>query len=275
MDQSTIGIFLSQKRYAEELLKKAKMFKCNPVSTPMEPGIKLSKTGEGDKVDASKYRSLIGSLRYLTNTRPDLMLSVGITSRFMEEPRYSHWKALKRILRYVKGSISFRLMFTKSDNYRLTGYLDSDWCGDMDDQKSTTVYVFFMGNTSFTWLSKKQPIVALSTCEAEYVVASWSVRHVVWLRNLLSKLEIMQGEKVLIRVDNKSAIELDKNPVNHERSKHIDVHFHFIKEKVKERSVELEHVGSKEQIADIFTKPLPTTSFQEFRKLLEMREKKF
>ncbi|XP_027922735.1 uncharacterized protein LOC114180632 [Vigna unguiculata] len=150
VDQSTTGIFVSQKRYAEELLMKAKMSKCNPVSTPMEPGTKLSKNGEGDKVDATRYRSLVGSLRYLTNTRPNLMLSVGITSRFMEEPRYSHWKALKRILRYVKGTMSFGLLFTKSDNYRLTGYSDSDWCGDMDDRKSTAGYVFFMGNTTFT-----------------------------------------------------------------------------------------------------------------------------
>ncbi|BAU02899.1 hypothetical protein VIGAN_11249500 [Vigna angularis var. angularis] len=200
------------------------------------------------------------------------MLSVGITSRFMEEPRYSHWKALKRILRYVKGTMSFGLLYTNSDHYRLSGYSDSDWCGDIDDRKSTTGYVFFMGDTAFTWLSKKQPIVTLSTCEAEYVAASWSVRHAIWLRNLLQSLEIMQEEKVLIRVDNRSAIELAKNPVNHERSKHIDVRFHFIREKLKEGSVELEHVESKKQIADIFTKPLPTRSFQDLRKLIGMTE---
>uniref|UniRef100_A0A151UFD3 Copia protein n=1 Tax=Cajanus cajan TaxID=3821 RepID=A0A151UFD3_CAJCA len=141
--------------------------------------------------------------------------------------------------------MSLALCFTKSDNYRLIGYSDSDWCGDVDDRKSTAGYVFFMGNTAFTWLSKKQPIVALSTCEAEYVVASWN---------------------------NRSAIKLAKNPINHERSKHIDVRFHFIREKVKEGSVELEHVGSKEQVADIFTKPLPATTFQELRKLLGMKE---
>jgi len=116
--------------------------------------------------------------------------------------------------------------------------------------------------------------VALSTCEAEYVATSWSVRHAIWFKNLLSKLEIIQGEKGLIRVDNRSAIELAKNPVNHERSRHIDVRFHFIREKVKKGSIELEHVGSKEQIADIFTKLLPITSFQELRKLLGMKEGK-
>ena len=109
---------------------------CNPVSTPMEPGKNLSKYVDGDRVDASKYRSLIGSLRYLTNTKPDLMLSVGITSRYMEEPTYTHWKALKRILRYVRRIVSLGLMYTRTDDYRLVRYLDSDWCGDVDDGKA-------------------------------------------------------------------------------------------------------------------------------------------
>jgi len=213
--QGEKGIFVSQVRYAEEILNKFKMTNCNPVSTPMEPGTKLSKFDGGDRVDASKYRSLVGSLRYLTSTTPYLLLSVGIVSRYMEEPSYSHWKVLKRILRYIRGTISLRLYYTKSDNYELVGYSDSDWCEDVDDRKSTSRYVFFMGHTTFTWLSKKQPIVTLSTCEAEYVAASWCVCHAVWLRNLLSKLEMKQEEGTVIRVDNKSAIELAKNPVNH------------------------------------------------------------
>jgi len=126
-----------------------------PSFYPMELGIKLSKYGEGDKVDATRYRSLVGSLRYLTNTRPNLMLSVGITSCFMEESRYSHCKALKQILRYVKGTMLFGLLFTKSDNYRLSGYSDSDWCGDMDDWKSTIGYVFFMGEHDFYFTLKE------------------------------------------------------------------------------------------------------------------------
>ncbi|XP_050875617.1 secreted RxLR effector protein 161-like [Lathyrus oleraceus] len=148
---------------------------CNPASTPMDPGTKLSKFDGGERVETGKYRSLVGSLRYLTCTRPDISLSVGIVSRFMEEPVYTHWKALKRILRYIQGTVSLGMFYSNSDKYKLVGYSDSDWCGDIDDRKSTSGYVFFMGNTAFTWLSKKQPIVTLSTCEAEYVAASWCV----------------------------------------------------------------------------------------------------
>ncbi|KAG6527467.1 hypothetical protein ZIOFF_009569 [Zingiber officinale] len=148
--QGKTGIFVSQEAYAKEILKKYKMESCNPVSTPMEPGAKLSKFDGGERVDASKYRSLVGSLRYLTCTRSDLALSVGIVSRFMEEPVHSHWKALKRILRYIIGTVSLGLYYTNAADYKLVGYSDSDWCGDLDDRKSTSGYVFFMGDTAFT-----------------------------------------------------------------------------------------------------------------------------
>ena len=134
----------------------------------------------------------------------------------------------------------------------------------MDDRKSTSGYAFFMGKTVFTWQSKKQPIVALSTCEAEYVAASSCVCHAIWLRKLLKEMNITQDGPTKIRVDNKSAIELAKNPVHHERSKHIDVRFHFIRENIKNGEVELIHVPSQEQIADIFTKPLSINLFNNF-----------
>jgi len=188
--QGKTGIFISQEKYAKEILEKFKMASCNPVSIPMEPGAKLSKFDGGERVNASKYRSLVGSLRYLTCTRPDLLLSVGVISRFMEEPVYSHWKAVKRVLRYIQGTVSLGLFYSRAENYKLVGYSDSDWCGDVDDRKSTSGYVFFMGNTAFSWPSKKQPIVTLSTCDAEYVATSLSVCHAIWLRNLLSKMEL-------------------------------------------------------------------------------------
>lgn len=144
-------------------------------------GMKLSRF-EG-QVNASNYRSLVGSLRYLTCTRPDIAYSVGILSRYMEDPRHSHLKAIKRILRYIRGTESLGLLYSKANGFKLVGYSDSDWCGDVDDRKSTSGYVFYMGNTAFTWLSKKQAIVTLSTCEAEYV--AWCVCHTICLRNLL------------------------------------------------------------------------------------------
>lgn len=270
--QEKTGIFVAQETYAKEILKRNKMADCNPVLTPMEPGVKLSKFDGGERVDATKYRSVVGSIRYLTCTRPDLSFSVCIVSRFMEEPVYSHWKALKRILRYIQGTVSLGLFYSKAEDYKLVGYSDSDWCGDIDDRKSTSGFVFFMGDTAFTWLSKKQPIVTLSTCEAEYVAASWCVCHAIWLRNLLSEIELKQLRATVIKVDNKSAIELEKNPVNHERSKHIDVRFHFIRDHVKKGSIELVHVASQEQAADIFTKPLPKVLLDNCKKLIGMTD---
>jgi Reverse transcriptase (RNA-dependent DNA polymerase) len=140
--QVETGIFVSQETYAKEILKKYKMTNCNPVSTPMEPGAKISKFDGGERVDASRCRSLVGSLRYLTCTRPDLSLSVGIISRFMEELVYSYWKALKRILRYIQGTVSLGLFYSKAEDYKLVGYSDSDWCRDIDDRKITSGYVF-------------------------------------------------------------------------------------------------------------------------------------
>ncbi|XP_048619903.1 secreted RxLR effector protein 161-like [Brassica napus] len=137
----------------------------------------------------------------------------------MEHPTTTHFKAAKRILRYIKGTINFGLYYSISEDYRLVGYSDSDWGGDVDDRKSTSGVVFFIGETAFTWMSKKQPIVTLSTCEAEYVAATSCVCHAIWLRNLLKELNLPQEEPTKIFVDNRSAIALAKNPVFHDRSK--------------------------------------------------------
>lgn len=224
--QTKTGIFICQEAYAKEILKRFNMEECKPVRTPMETGTKLSRFGGGDRVDASLYRSLVGCLRYLTCTRPDIAYSVGVISRFMEEPRQSHWKAVKRILRYIQGTKTVGLLYKRSDELKLVGYSDSDWCGDVDDRKSTTGYVFCLGSAAFTWLSKKQPIVTLSTCEAEYVAASYCVRHAVWLRKMVTELQLDRNEPAEIRVDNRSAIELAKNPVHHEQAHRCAVSFH-------------------------------------------------
>ncbi|KAH9768833.1 hypothetical protein KPL71_011754 [Citrus sinensis] len=266
--QKEEGIFISQESYANEILKRFKMNDCKPISTPVECGVKLSKHDEGEDIDPTFFKSLVGSVRYLTCTRPDILYAVGLVSRYMENPKTTHFKAAKIILRYIKGTINFGLLYSFSNDYKLVGYSDSDWGGDVDDRKSTTGFVFFMGDTAFTWMSKKQPIVTLSTCEAEYVAATSSVCHAIWLRNLLKELSLAQEEPTEICVDNKSAIALSKNPVFHDRSKHVDTRYHFIRECITRKEVQIKYVKSQDQAADIFTKPLKQEDFVRFRSLL-------
>ncbi|KAE8683109.1 hypothetical protein F3Y22_tig00111215pilonHSYRG00067 [Hibiscus syriacus] len=172
-------IFISEERYANEILKKFKMENCKPISTPAEYGIKMTKHEEGESVDPTFFKSLIRSLRYLTCTRPDILHAVGLVSRYMESPTTTHFKVAKRILRYLKGTIDFGLFYSVSNDYKFVGYNDSDWGGDIENRMSTTGFVFFMGDIAFTWMSKKQPIVTLSTCEAEYVAAISCVCHAI------------------------------------------------------------------------------------------------
>ncbi|KAI0496759.1 hypothetical protein KFK09_023083 [Dendrobium nobile] len=254
------GIFISQESYAKEMLKKFHMDNYKPTNTPIECGVKLSKHAEEESVDPTFFKSLVGSLHYLTCTRPDILYAVGLVSRYMETPTTSHLKTAKRILRCIKGTIHFGLLYSSSNDFKLVGYSDSDWAGDMDDRKSTTGYVFFMGDTAFTWISNKQSIVSLSTCEAEYIAATSCVCHAIWLRNLLKELSLPQEEATKIHVDNKSAIALAKNPIFHDRSKHIDTRYHYIRECITRKEVQAEYVKSQDQIADIFTKPLNPTS---------------
>ena len=270
--QDSSGTFVSQGAYARNILKRFGMDNCNPVATPMELGVKLSKFEGGEAVEANSYRSMVGSLRYLTCTRPDIAFAVGVASRYMSDPRHSHLKAVKRIMRYLKGTEDLGMFYSKSDKFELTGFVDSDWCGDIDDRKSTTGFAFYMGGTTFTWSSKKQPIVTMSTCEAEYVAAAHCVCHAIWLRNLLHDMKVPQHEPTEIRVDNKSAIELAKNPGDHERTKHIDVRFHFIREHIKDETIRVVHVQSNDQAADILTKALPKPSFEKGKRMLGMAD---
>ncbi|KAL1321588.1 hypothetical protein AAHE18_14G137900 [Arachis hypogaea] len=182
------GVFISQQAYARELLKKLNMLDCNPSNTPMEYGVKLFKEEDGvRKVDQTLFRSLVGSLWYLTCTRPDILFSVGLVSRYMENPTEIHMKAAKRILRYLKGTLEYGMFYSASDKFKLMGYCDSDYAGVIDDRKSTTGFVLFLENNTIFWCSKKQPIVTLSTCEDEYVAATAYACHVIWLKILLKE----------------------------------------------------------------------------------------
>jgi hypothetical protein len=167
--------------------------------------VKLSRHDKGKVVDVTLYKSLVGSLRYLICTRPNILYVVGLVSRYMEEPRSTHWKTIKRILRYIRGTLSLGLFYGYSaNNFIIFGYSDSDWGGDTDDRKSTSGFAFYMGDMTFTWLSKKQPIVTLSTCEAEYVAAAACVCHAIWLRRLLKEINLTQDVATSIYLDSKS-----------------------------------------------------------------------
>jgi hypothetical protein len=221
VDQSTKGIFVCQKKYATDIIKRFRMEECNPAETPIPLGTKLSKKDEGPTVDPTLYKSLVGSLLYLTTTRPDIMYAASLVSRFMESPKDSHWKMVKRILRYVAGTLNFGLWYTQSDDNHLSGYTDSDFAGSLDDRKSTSGHVFHLGTNLISWASKKQPIVSISSAEAEYVVATSASCQAVWLRRILKDMSHTEKDPTPIFCDNTSAIALSKNHVFHKKSKHV------------------------------------------------------
>jgi len=202
----------------------------------MEARLKLSKKNEGEVVDPTAYRSIIGSLRYLVNTRPDIAFAVGVVSRYMEAPGKEHWAAVKHILRYLKGTVRFGCKYARNSELKpfLLGFSDSDFAGDVEDRKSTTGVVYFLGKSLVTWASQKQKIVALSSCEAEYVAGAAAACQGIWLSRLVGDLMGTKETPVKLLMDNMSAIALSKNPVHHDRSKHIDTRYHFMRECIEE-----------------------------------------
>lgn len=271
--QSSKGIFISQESYVKELLKKFDMEDCNSVATPMNEGTKLVKDDDSPKVNPSIYRSLIGSLLYVCSTRPDIMFSVAVLSRFMHSPSQNHLSCAKRILRYLKGTSDFGIWYKDGMNEALLGYSDSDWAGSLDDSKSTSGYIYTLGNGPFSWNSKKQQTVAQSTAEAEYIACSSCANQGVWLRKLLEDLSLKQEEATVILCDNTSAIAIAQNPVQHGRTKHIPVKYHSLREFEASGEVKLEYVTSEENLADIFTKPLGKKRFEILRGLLNVSYK--
>lgn len=204
---------------------------------------------------------------------PDILFAVGVVSRFMEAPTSNHLKVARRILRYLKGTIDLGLFYSSYDDFNLVGYCDSDYAGNVNDRESTSGFMFFLGGSVISWSSKKQSIVTLSTCEAEYVASTSCTCHAIWLRRLLKELNLPQIEATMICVDNKFAQALAKNPVYHDRSKNIDTRYHFIRECIAKKEVELKYVKSHDQVADIFTKPLKFKNFQRLRSSLGIKKK--
>ncbi|XP_074322794.1 secreted RxLR effector protein 161-like [Apium graveolens] len=251
------------------------MGECNPTKYPIDPKQHITKDEDGTLIDPTEFKSMIGGLRYLVHTRPDIAYAVGIVSRFMEKPTVVHKYAVKRIIRYVKGTLEFGLVYSRnSANNMLVGYSDSDLAGQTDDRKSTRGMVFYMNNSLITWVSQKQWCVALSSCEAEFITATAAACQEIWLKNLLSKITGEEVGPVTLYIDNNSAIDLAKNPVFNGRSKHIDIRYHFIWERVERKEIIIKHINSELQRAYIMTKGLTTVKFERMRRLLGVKELK-
>ncbi|KAK2979121.1 hypothetical protein RJ640_021124 [Escallonia rubra] len=211
-------IFMSQRKYGEQILSRFRMKDCNPVAILAETCIELRVGSNRKSVNPTLYKSMVGSFRYLTFTRPDITYAVGLVSRYMKRSKQDHFNAAKGILIYVRDTVDHGLFYTYSQNSRLIGYSDSNYGRDLDDRKSTSGYAFHIGSAIFSWSSKKQQIVFLSTCKAEYIAPAACTCQAIWLNNILNKLYLIEEGLTMIYVNNKSAITLAKNPVSHGRS---------------------------------------------------------
>ena len=258
---------ISQKLYLEEVLRRFGMEDCKPVAIPMEPNKKFNKlSADEEPADEKQFQAAIGSLNYAAiATRPDLSTAVGKLSQFMKGPSNEHWIAVKRVLRYVKGTLDFGLKFEHNKSFKLSGYSDSDWAGCVDTRKSTSGFVFQIGSCTVSWSSKKQPIVALSSTEAEYIALCRAAQEAVWMRNLLSDVGFPQEDATLVREDNQGAMALARNPKDHPRSKHIDVKYHYTRQVIEKKIIAVEYVPTGEMVADTLTKALPKPGFEKFR----------
>nr|GEW41237.1 ribonuclease H-like domain, reverse transcriptase, RNA-dependent DNA polymerase [Tanacetum cinerariifolium] len=269
--QNNGDISIKQSTYASKILKEAGMIDYNETLIPMDPGTRLTKITEGTMVNSTEYRSLIGCLRYLLHTRPDLSYSVGLLSRFMQEPREQHMKAIRQVLRYVQGTKDHGITYKHNGGNKIHGYSDSSYGVNTQEEKGTTGVIFYYGESPISWSTQKQTTVALSSCESEFIAATTATTQALWLKRLLSKPTQSQEEKVIIQVDNKSAIALMKNLVFHGRSKHIDTKYHFIRECVEREDIQVKFVSGEYQNADILTKALPKIKFLTMRQLIGLK----
>ena len=266
------GLLLCQTKYIHDLLAKANMTDCKPTTTPMTSGLRLSKEGSEPFEHPTLYRSIVGALQYITITRPEMAFSVNKVCQFLHHPLLSHWLAVKRLLRYLKGTINFGLHLRPSTNFNLYAFCDADWGCDLDDRRSTSGMCIYFGQNLISWSSKKQAVVSHSTTEAEYRSLASTVTELIWLKALLSELHLPPSMIPSIYCDNQSTVLLTANPILHNRSKHFELDLHFVREKVASRQVSVSHIPAHDQAADILTKAIPSTNFPFYRSKLRVED---
>ena len=269
-DRDNRVLSICQPNYINDMLLRFGMSNCKPVSTPIEPGVKHDKLGdEEEPFDTRTYQQAIGCLTYLsTATRPDIGAALGILSKFMSNPSVAHWTGVKRIFRYLRGTYDYGLVFAGGKDDQLHAYSDSDWAGDVVTRRSTSGYVMKYGNSTVSWCSRRQATVAKSSTEAEYVALSLATQEVIWLRRLLSDLGVEVSAPTMIQEDNQGAIDLSRNPKHHNRTKHIDVSYHFTRERIATKEIDVSYVHTGDNVADIMTKGLAKGPYEKHRRTL-------
>ena len=264
------GLFLHQTAYAKDILHQAAMSNCNSMPTPLPQ--QIDNLNSDLFSEPTYFRSLAGKLQYLTITRPDIQYAVNFVCQRMHAPTVSDFGLLKRILRYLKGTINMGLHIRKDQNLALSAYSDSDWAGCKETRRSTTGFCSLLGPNLISWSAKRQQTVSKSSTEAEYRALTAVAQELTWLSLLLRDLGISQSHPTLVRCDNLSAVYLTANPALHNRSKHFDTDYHYIREQVALGLIETKHISATLQLADIFTKPLPRKAFVELRAKLGVAE---
>ncbi|WVZ63610.1 LOW QUALITY PROTEIN: hypothetical protein U9M48_013226 [Paspalum notatum var. saurae] len=259
--QGLEGTFVHQAKYTRDILKKFNMGDSKPMTTPMSTNMALDADEDGEAVDQKEFRGMIGSFLYLTATRPDIQFAVCLCAHYEASPRTSHRQAVKRIFRYLKFTPKLGLWYSSGSSLSLRGFSDADHVGCRIDRKSTSGTCQLLGTSLVSWSSRKQASVALSTTEAEYVAAASCCSQLLWIKATLSDF----GLRIPLLVDFTSAISVAKNPILRSRTKHIDVRFHFLRDHYEKGDIELIHVVSANQLADIFTKPLEFDAFMRLR----------
>ena len=267
---SKIGINICQRKYCLDLLKDTGLLGAKPVTAPLDPSIKLHHDSSPPHDDILSYRRLVGKLLYLTTTRPDIAFVVQQLSQFLNAPTTTHYDTACRVVKYLKWTPGQGLLFRRDSQLQLLGSTDADWAGCLDSRRSTSGYCFFLGSSLVSWRAKKQHTIARSSSEAEYRSLSFASCELQWPLYLLKDLRVQCNKLPVLFCDNQSAIHIAGNPVFHERTKHLEIDCHFVREKLQQNIFKLLPVKSQSQLADFFTKPLPPKNFHSFLPKLNM-----
>jgi histone deacetylase 1/2 len=260
------GISLSQEKYISDVLQRVGMGECKVVTTPLSTSEKLS-ISEGDLLsdsDATKYRSMVGALQYVTITRPDISFLVNKVCQFLHAPTTLHLIVVKRIFRYLKHTISLGLRLVKYGSTLVSAFADADWAGCPDDKRSTGGHAVFLGSNLVAWSARKQATVSRSSTEAEYKSLADATAEIICVQTLLTELGVKHPKAVILWCDNLGATYLSANPVFHARIKHIEVDYHFVRERVANKLLDIRFIPTGDQVADGFTKPLSVRQLQAF-----------